>query len=69
MFELGKSIDCIPYLDFNEETKEWIICFQRLDGLNGKVYDLNIFNNPKWLHITYIASIIINIQILCIFAL
>ena len=52
LFELGKSIDCIPYLDFNEETKEWIICFQRLDGLNGKVYDLNVFNNPTNL-ITY----------------
>ena len=52
LFELGKSIDCIPYLDFNEETKEWIICFQRLDGLNGKVYNLNVFNNPTNL-ITY----------------
>lgn len=46
LFELGKSIDFIPYLDFNEETKKWIICFDRLDGLNGKVYDLSVFSSP-----------------------
>ena len=46
LFDLGKSIDFIPYLDFNEETKKWIICFDRLDGLNGKVYDLSVFSSP-----------------------
>lgn len=46
-FELAKTIDCIPYLDFNETTKKWILKFQRLDGLNGKEYDISVFTNPK----------------------
>lgn len=46
-FELAKTIDCIPYLDFNETTKKWILKFQRLDGLNGKEYDISVFRNPK----------------------
>lgn len=46
-FEIGKTIDCIPYLDFNETTKKWILKFQRLDGLNGKEYDISVFTNPK----------------------
>lgn len=47
LFEIGNSIDYIPYLDFNELTKKWILKFQRLDGLNGKEYDISIFSNPK----------------------
>lgn len=46
-FEIATTIDCIPYLDFNETTKKWILKFQRLDGLNGKEYDISIFSNPK----------------------
>lgn len=46
-FEIGNSIDYIPYLDFNELTKKWILKFQRLDGLNGKEYDISVFTNPK----------------------
>lgn len=46
-FEIARTIDCIPYLDFNETTKKWILKFQKLDGLNGKEYDISIFSNPK----------------------
>lgn len=46
-FEISRTIDCIPYLDFNETTKKWILKFQRLDGLNGKEYDISVFTNPK----------------------
>ena len=47
LFEIGNSIDYIPYLDFNELTKKWILKFQRRDGLNGKEYDISVFTNPK----------------------
>ena len=46
-FEIGNSIDYIPYLDFNELTKKWILKFQRRDGLNEKEYDISVFTNPK----------------------
>lgn len=46
-FEIGNSIDYIPYLDFNELTKKWILKFKRRDGLNGKEYDISVFTNPK----------------------
>lgn len=46
-FEIARTIDCIPYLDFNETTKKWILKFQRRDGLNGNEYNISIFSNPK----------------------
>lgn len=46
-FELASTIDMIPYLDFNETTKKWILKFQRRDGLNGNEYNISIFSNPK----------------------
>lgn len=47
LFEIGNSIDYIPYLDFNELTKKWILKFQRRDGLSGKEYHISVFTNPK----------------------
>lgn len=46
-FEIARTIDCIPYLDFNETTKKWILKFKRRDGLNGQEYDISVFTNPK----------------------
>lgn len=45
-FELARTIDCLPYLDFNEDNKKWILKFQRLDGLNGLECDMSVFDNP-----------------------
>ena len=47
LFEIGNSIDYIPYLEFDELTKKWILKFQRRDGLNEKEYDISVFTNPK----------------------
>lgn len=46
MYEIARTIDCQPYLDFNEESKKWVLKFQRLDGLNGLEYNISVFDNP-----------------------
>lgn len=45
LFEVGRVIDCIPYLDFNETTKKWVLKFQRLDAYNNYNYPISEFNN------------------------
>ncbi|MCM1259625.1 MAG: hypothetical protein NC182_01615 [Prevotella sp.] len=46
MYEIARTIDCQPYLDFNEESKKWVLKFKRLDGLNGIEYNVSVFDNP-----------------------
>lgn len=46
MYEIGRTIDCQPYFDFNEKSKKWVLKFKRLDGLNGLEYDIEVFDNP-----------------------
>lgn len=47
IYEVARTQDCIPYLEFNETTQgSWILKFQHLDGLNETVYTDSIFKNP-----------------------
>lgn len=40
LFEVSRTIDCIPYFDFNEITKKWILKFESLDLINKIVYEI-----------------------------
>jgi hypothetical protein len=46
IYEIARTQDCIPYLDFDEEYLKWIVKFQPLNGLNERQYDGNILTNP-----------------------
>lgn len=46
LYEIARTEDSIPYLDFNEQQKKWAIKFQKLDGLNEQIFDGSILKNP-----------------------
>lgn len=47
IYEVARTQDCIPYLEFNETTQgSWILKFQHLDGLNETVYTDSSLKNP-----------------------
>ena len=46
IYEIARTQDCTPYLDFDETYNKWVIKFQALDGLNEQQYDGSILTNP-----------------------
>lgn len=40
LFEIARSIDCVPYLEFDESEKKWRLKFEKLDLENKKVYEM-----------------------------
>lgn len=40
LFEIARSIDCLPYLEFAEDEKKWRLKFEKLDLENKKVYEM-----------------------------
>lgn len=46
IYEVARTQDCTPYLDFDETYNQWIIKFQSLDGLNEQQNDGSILTNP-----------------------
>lgn len=44
LYEIARTRDSVPYFDFNDNTNKWVLKFQRLDGLNGRVYNEDILN-------------------------
>lgn len=46
IYEIARTQDCVPYLDFDEVYSKWIVKFSSLNGLNERQYDGNILTNP-----------------------